>query len=176
MKPAANRFSGTLGKIMIVTMWVVLLGLLTFYFQDFLDAEYNPNRDVQSRVSAQGSEEIVLQRNRYGHYVASGTINGTTVRFLLDTGATDVSVPGQVARRIGLQRGAARYAQTANGVISVFATTLDNVRLGSIGLDGVQASINPHMQSDDVLLGMSFLKQLEFTQRGDQLIIRQASQ
>jgi len=105
--------------------------------------------------------------------VASGSINNTPVVFLLDTGASDVSVPEKLAQAIGLKRGRPMIYQTANGTITVYATRLDKVDLGGIVLGQVRASINPNMQGNKVLLGMSFLKHLEFTQRGDTLILKQ---
>ena len=57
--------------------------------------------------------------------------------------------------------------------ITTYSTRLDEVRLGNIELNNVRADINPHMRSDDVLLGMSFLRKLEFTQRDRELTIRQ---
>jgi len=158
---------------MIVGMWVALLGLLTWYFGDFLDAQYNPNQQVATSISEGGVAETVLRRNRYGHYVATGEINATAVRFLVDTGASDVNIPANVAEKLALKRGNAHYASTANGTITVYATRLDTVRLGEIVVHDVRASINPHMPGEDILLGMSFLKDLELAQRGDKLSLRQ---
>ena len=158
---------------MIAAAWVILLGLLTLLFSDWLETQQNPNREVQGRVLEGGVREVVLQRNRSGHYVAIGRINGQPVRFLLDTGATTVSVPAGLAGTLSLRRGPPQLAQTANGVVTTYATRLENVELGELSVDNVRASINPGMHGNDVLLGMSFLKQLEFTQRGDTLTLRQ---
>ncbi|HEC18067.1 MAG TPA: TIGR02281 family clan AA aspartic protease [Gammaproteobacteria bacterium] len=158
---------------MTIAMWVVVLGLLTLFFQDWWEKQNNPNQNLSLVSGADGVRELSLQRNRFGHYVASGTINGVPVVFLLDTGASDISVPADLARAIGLQRGRSMVYQTANGPLKVYATRLDRVDLGGIVLRNVRASINPGMQGNEVLLGMSFLKHLEFTQRGDTLIIRQ---
>jgi aspartyl protease family protein len=95
------------------------------------------------------------------------------VRFLLDTGATDVNIPAAIASRIGLSRGQAQRAMTANGTITVYRTQLDEVRLGNIALPDVRASINPHMPGDTVLLGMSFMRDLEMIQRDNTLTLRQ---
>jgi aspartyl protease family protein len=65
--------------------------------------------------------------------------------------------------------------QTANGVISGYMTKLQRVSVGDISLDNVSAYINPKERSDDVLLGMSFLKKIEFTQRRDTLILKQVT-
>jgi len=158
---------------MIVLMWLALLAMFAVLFDDFLQRQENPNQQVVSRIDSRGLAETRLQRNRYGHYVASGAINGHSVQFLLDTGASDVSVPESVAQRLALARGPAHYASTANGTVRVYATRLDSVRLGEIELRNVRASINPFMDGDDVLLGMSFLKNLELVQRGDTLTLRQ---
>jgi len=143
--------------------WVVLLALLTLFFNDFISERENPNRNL-NLISHNGGE-VVLQRNRSGHYVAPGLINGEAVTFLLDTGATQVSVPEVLADRLGLEKGRRQQTMTANGVISVHATRLDSVQLGGIELRDVSASINPYMPGDTVLLGMSFMQHLDMVQR-----------
>ena len=158
---------------MTVLAWMVVLGLLSAFFSGWMEKLDNPNQQVRTALNADGVREVVLRQNRAGHYVASGAINGQPVTFLLDTGATTVSVPASVAGRLGLKRGVALRANTANGVITTYSTRLDQVRLGTIELDNVRADINPNMQGKEVLLGMSFLRKLEFTQRGRELTIRQ---
>ena len=161
---------------MTIAMWIVLLGLLTMFFQNWHDRQNNPNQNLQTRLGDDGLRELTLTRNRAGHYVASGTINGEPVVFMLDTGATDIAIPGPVAKRLRLKQGRAMIYQTANGPVKVYSTTLDDVALGEIALQGVRASINPSMRQQEVLLGMSFLKHLEFTQRGNTLTLRQYAQ
>lgn len=165
--------SQRLGKGMTLVTWLLVLGLLTWLFDGWLDEARNPNQQVDSLITADGMREIVLQRNRAGHYVVTGSINGAPVEFLLDTGATEVSIPQAVAEGLGLQAGAPQSAQTANGVIVTYATLLDRIALGDIVLDDIRANINPHMGGEEVLLGMSFLKHIEFTQRGNTLTLRQ---
>jgi aspartyl protease family protein len=171
--PAEENPHRRLGMGMTIAMWLVVLGLLTMFFQSWQEKQYNPNQDLSLNTDGEGVRELRLQRNRAGHYVADGTINDVAVVFLLDTGASDISVPAELAQEIGLKRGASMVYQTANGAIKVYATRLAKVNLGGIVLRQVRASINPKMQGNEVLLGMSFLKHLEFTQRGDELIIRQ---
>ncbi len=170
--PAENS-QRRLGVGMTIAMWIVLLGLLTLFFQDWDERQRNPNQNPQMRIGADGVRELVLTRNRAGHYVASGSINGEAVVFMLDTGATDVAIPGPVAKRLRLKQGKAMIYQTANGPVRVYATVLNEVSLDNISLQGVRASINPAMRQQEVLLGMSFLKYLEFTQRGNTLTLRQ---
>ncbi len=157
---------------MIFSAWVLAFALLMAYFNYFLENEQNPNQTVYSRVDESGITEVVLKRNRYGHYVTSGKINGVKVRFLLDTGATDVAIPAKLADRLSLPRGAERQYRTANGMVLAYSTVLDSVSIGPIVVKNVRASINPGLDIDEVLLGMSVLKRIEFTQRGDTLILR----
>lgn len=159
---------------MIIAAWVLLLGLLALMFQGLLDDRYNPNRNPAGSVSSGGKREVVLQRNARGHYVASGRINGQPVVFLVDTGATDVALSEQLANRLGLSKQGGTFSQTANGVVAVWQTRLAEVSVGTIGLSDVRAIIMPALADDNqVLLGMSFLKQLEIIQRDGTLTLRQ---
>jgi len=160
-----------LGKGMIIAAWVLALGLLTLFFNGVLERQYNPNQQL---VNLDEPHEVVLVRNKYGHYVATGEINDEAVVFLLDTGATDVAVPDALARRLNLKRGAQLISNTANGQVKSWRTRLERVNLGGIVLTNVRASILPSMEGEEVLLGMSFLKQLELVQQGDTLTIRRA--
>lgn len=163
----------TIGKGMLFVAWILALGALSWYFQGYLEDKNNPNQAPETRFSQDGLKEITLVRNGYGHYVSAGFIDGYPVTFFLDTGATAVSVPAHIADQIGLRRGPQLESSTANGTITVYATLLDEVRIGDIALRDVRGTINPYMEDDEILLGMSFLKYLELIQRGNTLTIRQ---
>ena len=158
--------------MLIASFALGLLGL-TFFFDGWLEEQQNPNRNPFSSETSSGIHQVVLQRNRQGHYLTSGQINGVPVTFLLDTGATDVAIPAMIAGKAGLNRGFATRAATANGVITVYSTRIDELIFGNITLHNVNASITPSMGGDTILLGMSALKQLEFSQRGSTLTLRQ---
>lgn len=160
------------GRLMLIGFWISVLALLAVMFEGQEQRRANPNLHPASTTDASGEITVTLQRNRKGHYVAGGSINRHKVTFLLDTGATDVVVPGALAKRIGLQAESRGYAVTAAGTVPVSRTVLDSVQIGGIELYRVQATINPHMEGDGVLLGMSALRQVEFTQRGNQLTLR----
>jgi len=164
-----RRFGGR----MYIGFWILLLVLVGYLFSDVLDHDRNPNRQAASSVTADGTREVTLKRSRSGHYHVSGEINGHQVEFMLDTGATDIVVPAALARDIGLRKLDRMRFNTANGVAYGYSTYLDSVRIGNIELRGLQASINPNMNDSIVLLGMSFLKRIDFSQRGDTLILRQ---
>ncbi len=162
-----------LGGAMIVLAWLSALGLLSLLFGNLLEWQYNPNKTASTRTLDNGVVETRLSQNRQGHYVANGAINGHKVVFLVDTGATMVSIPQGLARRIGLEEGPIMRSQTANGTITTYRTRLDSVALGAIELRNISAGINPYMQGDQVLLGMSFLRKLELIQRDGSLTLRQ---
>lgn len=162
-----------LGKGMMVAAWVLALGMLTLFFNGVLDRQHNPNQQLSRSAASGEPQEVVLVRNKQGHYVATGGINGEAVIFLLDTGATDVAVSQALAQRLNLKRGVEVISNTANGQVTAWRTRLDRVNLGGIELTNIRGSILPNMGGDEVLLGMSFLKRLELIQRGDTLTIRQ---
>ena len=169
----ADREHKRMGTTMQALAWIVFMGLLVAYFSDLLQDRHNPNRTLETRFGDGGVREVVLQRNRAGHYVTSGEINGQPVVFMLDTGATGVAIPDHVARRIGIPRGRPVQTQTANGIATSYAARLDSVSVGGIELNDVAAGITPGLRTEEVLLGMSFLRYIEFSQRGDTLILRQ---
>lgn len=164
---------GRLGAAMYVFASVLAIVLLTALFDDAIEQQRNPNEAPQSITTGDGQVSIVLTRNRSGHYVCDGFVNGMPVEFLLDTGATDVSVPAAVADRLRLPRGARLRAVTANGLTTAFATMIDSLAVGALEEKNIRASIVPNLPGEQILLGMSFLKRLDFSQRGDTLVLSQ---
>lgn len=160
-----------MGKWMLVIAWLAGLGLLTLFFDEQIADQLNPNRDPISYTNQSGTE-VRLKRNRMGHYVSGGEINGVPVTFLLDTGATDVSIPFHLKDQLNLRAGRGQMVRTANGSLQVAQTSIAELSIGDIQLTDVRANLNPGMTDNEILLGMSALKQLEFTQRGDWLILR----
>ncbi|MCP5421112.1 MAG: retroviral-like aspartic protease family protein [Gammaproteobacteria bacterium] len=161
-----------IGKTLLFMAWLLVLGLLTLFFNAWLDKRDNPNRNLVSRTD-NGIREVVLQRNMASHYVAPGLINDQPVLFLIDTGASRVSIPERMADRLGLTQGAPLSSSTANGTITVYSTIARKVTLGNIEVYGVPADLNPYIEEDVVLLGMSFMKHLELVQKDGTLTIRQ---
>ncbi|MFT5718402.1 MAG: aspartyl protease family protein [Oleiphilaceae bacterium] len=166
-----NAGPPTLSKPVITVIWIALLGVGTVLFNGLLDNINNPNKDLTITLNDAGNKEVVLERNRYGHYVASGEINNEPVEFLLDTGATLVAIPEHIAKQLDLKKGRAFQSQTANGSSQSYATTIERLTLGGIVMTNVPASISSGMEFDEILLGMSFLKHLHLTQQGKQLRI-----
>jgi len=121
----------------------------------------------------EGGDGVSIPRGPSGHFVASGAINGVTVEFLIDTGATIVALPQALATEMGLVYGREMAIQTANGETSGFLTMLARIELGGLAVENVPGIILPNLaQGRRVLLGMSFLGGFELFQTGDGLTIR----
>ncbi|MFT0865027.1 TIGR02281 family clan AA aspartic protease [Pseudomonas sp. CAM1A] len=160
------------GRVLMIVAWAAAMFLATRFFGQWEERQQNPNSVVQSE-QGDGFVEVRLLSNGQGHFVADGAINGRRVHFMLDTGATDVAIPEALARDLGLARGAAVQLSTANGRTQGYRTRLDSLQLGDIHLRDVRALVVPGLDGQGVLLGMSALKQLEFTQRGGTMLLRQ---
>lgn len=120
-----------------------------------------------------GADRLVLHADAQGHFFTTGTINGVSVRFLVDTGASMISLGASDARRMGLDfnRGQKGISQTANGQVVVSKLQLDNVRIGGMTLHQVDAVIH---QSDlpIALLGMSVLNRMEMMRDGNTMTLK----
>lgn len=153
----------------VAAAFVLLIGAMWWAFDGYLDRKHNPNRDL--RTGPQAAERVVLESGPGGHYAVPGQINGRPVKFLVDTGASHVAVPAALAGDLGLERGRRMQVTTAAGRTTAYDTRIDRIALGGIELRDVRGSINPSMDTDFVLLGMTFLRHLDFRQEGGRLIL-----
>lgn len=160
------------GQGMMTVAIVLGMVMLTWYFSGAEEKKRNPNLDPESHIFSHGIE-VPLRQNKAGHYLVTGTINGREVEFLLDTGATDVVIPENTAKQLKLPYGRKGTAMTANGAVTIYQTRISQLDIGEIRLTDINASINPGMSSGAILLGMSALRQIEFTQQGKTLTLRQ---
>ncbi|WP_238376315.1 retropepsin-like aspartic protease family protein [Marinagarivorans algicola] len=167
--------SHSIGKIFLHLSWVLVLAGLIMLFNQLISRKTNPNQNPDSQTQ-NGVTEVILRRNSQHHYVANGLINGKSVTFLVDTGATNVSIGANLAEKLGLKRGYQGTAYTANGTTTTYATTLATLSLGDIQFNNVRASITMGMQGDEVLLGMSALKDVELIHKNGELTMRQYAQ
>jgi len=120
-----------------------------------------------------GGGKVVLAADSQGHFQTVGTINGASVRFLVDTGATMITLGASEARRIGLDgsQGERGFSQTANGRAAVSRVKLDTVRIGDITLHNVDALITQN-DMPIALLGMSFLNRMEMQRDGSSMTLK----
>ena len=117
---------------------------------------------------ASGLREVVLSAGPGGHFTSAGTINGKSVNFMVDTGATLVSLGRADAERLGVDMSTARngVAQTANGAVTIQIVTLNSVRLGELELANVGAAVMPQAMPV-ILLGNSFLARTQMRRDND---------
>lgn len=121
-----------------------------------------------------GAPQTTLAADGKGHFIAESQVNGAAIRFLVDTGATMVAIPGADARRMGLQFTSARrgVVQTANGPVPVYYIKLDSVKVGEIELLNVDAVVLDGGGLSQPLLGMSFLNRVEMRNEGTSLTLK----
>lgn len=162
----ARDSTASMGRLMLV--WAAIIGVAIVLLQHWLDKKYQPNAGVT--VNAQ--QQLRLQPGLHHQYYVDGAINGVDVRFLVDTGASQVAVPAALARDAGLEPRGTYIARTANGDVQVAATRIAHLVVGGFELRNIEASINPTMDDDLVLLGMSAIKYLRLSQEGDTIIFQ----
>ncbi len=120
-----------------------------------------------------GQITVTLTPDPSGHFITSGTINGASMKFLVDTGATMVSMGLEDARRAGVNYldGTRGQSQTANGITLVYKVKLGSVKLGDITLNDVDGVVHENSSLPVVLLGMSFLGKLDMRREGKSLTL-----
>lgn len=97
-----NEPTKNIGRVFIWVAWLIAFGLLVFTFQEVLEAQWNPNTSPEYSLNQTGKAEVKLKQNKHGHYITQGKINEQNVVFLLDTGATNVSIPVHIAEKLSL--------------------------------------------------------------------------
>jgi aspartyl protease family protein len=118
--------------------------------------------------------KVVLTADSQGHFLVSGLLNGAaSVRFLVDTGASVVSISADDARRAGINylAGERAYSQTASGIAPIYRVKLDTLKIGDITIYNVDAAVHTSGQLPIGLLGMSFLNRMEMKRDGTMLTL-----
>ncbi|MCE2028712.1 retropepsin-like aspartic protease family protein [Sessilibacter corallicola] len=151
-----NESTNPFAKAMIWGLWVAIFCVI--FLMLYLD-----NR----------SEDSLVINGFNGSYSTTGTINDSPVYFLLDTGATHVVVSDELANTLSLENLGQTRMHTANGIAVGYRTELDQITFGPIKLKNIEAIVNPAMDGKEVLLGMSALRRVEFSQKGANLTITQ---
>ena len=121
---------------------------------------------------AGGRQSVTLAADAGGHFFADGAINGGTMRFVVDTGASAIALPAADAERLRIdyRKGQRGVAKTANGEAATYIVRLDTVRIGDIELQNVEAMVLEKGLTVG-LLGMSFLNRVEMQRSGDRMTL-----
>lgn len=163
-KPPGLTMGLKLAPLGIVLFWSVLMGLLYLAFDLYL----KPKPAV---VSAQG--ELVITRSRDGHFYVLGTVNGQPARFLVDTGASLVTVGETLADKAKLTGGDATTFQTANGALRGRVVRGVTVAVGPVTVTNVRVGVGLFGHDDEAaLLGQSFLSKFDVLLQKNQMVLR----
>ncbi|RPH45018.1 MAG: TIGR02281 family clan AA aspartic protease [Burkholderiales bacterium] len=124
------------------------------------------------RADPDHGQRVVIAPDERGHYLANGSVDGAAVRFMVDTGATAVTIPGDLARKLGIDLSQAQRVRvnTANGQVTAHRVRLDRVTLGTMTLMRVDAIVQENL-GDQALLGMTFLSRTDLRREGDRLVL-----
>ena len=141
----------------ITAFWLLLLGLL------FLGFDHIEKRRTAGYQAHEGhGGELVIPREPDGHFYVAGRVNGQPVSFLVDTGATTVTVSEAFAQRAGLKGGQPVTFQTANGTLPGRLLRQVPVQAGHLALPGVTVAVGMVGKPPEVaLLGQNFLSRYD---------------
>ncbi len=161
---AAKRSSSTTRHLSFLVAWLALMAVMYVA----VDAYLTPAKAI---VTA--DRDLHIPRSRDGHFYVDGTIDGTPVTFLVDTGATTVVVSEAIAKRAGMRQGVPTTFRTANGLLAGRTVTGVSVRIGprSVSSMTVGVGLVGH-GSERALLGQNFLSRFEVAISGAEMVIR----
>jgi len=157
------------GTVLRVVFWVAILAA-GYLVVDRLSAPPPVARMLQD-----GRREIVIPASRNGHYYIQGAVNGIPILFMVDTGATYVSVDAAFAARAGLPQGLPGYFNTANGSVEGRVVKGQTVRIDAFEVSGLSIAVMP-ARDEDGLLGQNFLRQFDVLQSGGSMRLRLRSE
>ena len=128
---------------------------------------------LSAGAAAPSSAQVTLSAGAGGHFWAPGAINGVSIRFLVDTGATTIALSSESAKRLGLNytAGARVPVRTASTTTAGYRVKLDTVSVGDITLNNVDGLVLEGRYPEDALLGMSFLNRTQMKRDGDTLVL-----
>ncbi len=122
-------------------------------------------------AGSSSGRRITLPMSSGGHFMANGSINGRAIQFMVDTGATTVSIGMSDAQSMGIdyQKGQSVRMNTANGVAPGWRVVLNSVRVGDVEIFNVEAVVGPNMPF--ALLGNSFLNRFSMNRTSDVMVL-----
>ena len=163
----------------VILAAMIIVSAMTFpdRITALLDKQHQDEGKQTQQVSVTQSEEISKnnQQNVYGrkayikmdsrgHFITDARLNGRKLKVLVDTGATMVAINESTARRLGIKLANADFKytmSTANGTTKAALTTIKEIEIGRVRVKNVQASVSRDEALDIILLGMTFLKELD---------------
>ncbi len=169
MPPPTLHTTARLGALAIAAVWLAVAGVLYLVF-----AHIEDQRQASLKPYALSSGELVIPRQRDGHFHVDGEVNHQPVRFLVDTGASHVSVSQALATQAGLPPGQSITLNTANGQRPGQLVRNVPVRVGPLVLNDTSVTVGlSGLPAEQALLGQAFLKHFDVEIRRDEMVLRQ---
>lgn len=161
-----------------IAIWMAIIGVLAVgyaYRGEFGDVRDRLAADFSPGGATLSPHTLVLTAGEGGGFRVLGAVNGQPAPFAIDTGASDIVLSPDLARRLGVDVDHLTYGQrseTANGEGRGAATHVASLSVGPIHLTNVPVIVNQTPMSES-LLGMTFLRRLDgFEVRGDRMTLR----
>jgi aspartyl protease family protein len=149
--------------LLFLLFWLLVMGVMYLAMQYFL-------KPAQAKVTADGA--VRIERGMDGHFRVKGYVNQQPVTFLVDTGASSVSVTDALAARAGLEGGQKTRFRTANGERDGRLVVADEVRIASLRVRDVRVGTGyTGDDSEDALLGQNFLRFFDVQMSGDEMLL-----
>ncbi|HCP53219.1 MAG: TIGR02281 family clan AA aspartic protease [Pseudomonadaceae bacterium] len=141
---------------------------------DGVERAYGLSREYSNGFVAPEKQQLSVAKGLGGHYWISGSVNGQSMPFLVDTGATSIALNDAQARRLGIDyrvEGRPLQISTASGNVRGWKVTLNSVKVGTIEVLGVEAVVLEGSSPAEALLGMSFLSRVGWRVEQDVLVL-----
>jgi aspartyl protease family protein len=161
-----NEYSKA-ARLMFLLGWLIFFVLTAFLFHFYQHRGQGEYEIKPGMVS--------ISPDHHGHYYLDGHINGYPVKFLLDTGATLVAIPKNLAEKLNLRGHYPVTIKTANGEVTGYLTRLEELAFADFKLRNVKAIIGPADRDDLVLLGMNVLSKFNLSQQDRRLILKKTA-
>lgn len=150
--------------LLFLLFWLVVMGVMYWAMQSFMEP-------VQAKVQADGS--VRIERGHDGHFRVKGSINGQSVTFMVDTGASMISVTEALAEQAGLEGGERARFRTANGERDGRIVVADEVKVASLTVRNLRVGTGyTGDDTEDALLGQNFLRHFDVQMSGDEMLLR----
>ena len=167
--PSPIQKTAQLGALAIAAVWLAVAGVLYLVFD-----RIEHNRQASLKPYALDSGDLVIPRQRDGHFHVEGEVNRQPVRFLVDTGASHVSVSQTLATQAGLPAGQSITLHTANGPRQGQLVRSVPVRVGNLVLNDTSVAVGlSGLEPEQALLGQAFLRHFDVEIRRDEMVLRQ---
>ena len=169
MPPPTIQKTARLGALAIAAVWLAVAGVLYLVFE-----RVEQNRHASLKPYALSSGDLVIPRQRDGHFHVEGEVNRQPVTFLVDTGASHVSVSQALAQQAKLPSGQDITLNTANGQRHGQLVRGVPVRAGHLVINEASVSVGlSGLRPEQALLGQAFLKHFDVEMRRDEMVLRQ---